>query len=68
MLLLNLAAMSRAADPDDLARYLLGKAGIHVGVCELPRVGDGRLAAALARQGVGQVHGLAVDVKAAGAA
>jgi hypothetical protein len=27
MLLLNLAAMSRAADPDDLAGRLLGKAG-----------------------------------------
>jgi hypothetical protein len=68
MLLLNLAAMSLAADPDDLARQLLGKTGLRVGVCELPRVGDGTLAAALASQGVGQVHGLAADARAAEAA
>ncbi len=50
--------------PDALARSILGKAGIHVGVCELPRVGDGILAAALARTGIAQVHGLAAEARA----
>ena len=68
MLFLDLAAVSSAADPDDLARHLLGKAGIRAGVCELPRGGDGTLAAALARAGVAQVHALAPDSQAAAAA
>lgn len=51
-----------------LARAVLAKAGIRAGVCEMPRVGDGTLAAALARQGIAQVHALAPDAKAAEAA
>jgi len=51
-----------------LAKDILAKAGIRAGVCEMPRVGDGSLAAALARQGVAQVHALAPDAKAAEAA
>ena len=43
----------------------MSKAGINAGVCELPRIGDGTLAAALARQGIAQVHGLAPDAAAA---
>ena len=58
-----------ADDPaDDLAKTILQKAGIHVGVCELPRAGDGTLAAALARTGIAQVHGLTPDAAAAEAA
>ncbi len=60
-------AASASAD-DALAAALVSMSGIHIGVCELPRVGDGRLAAALARQGIGQVHGLARDAAAAAAA
>ena len=59
--------LASAADgpADALAASLLEKSGIRVGVCELPRVGDGVLAAALARAGIAQVHGLAPDAKAA---
>ena len=54
-----------AAESDDvLAKAILQKAGIRVGVCEMPRVGDGTLAAALARTGIAQVHGVAPDVEA----
>ena len=38
-----------AESPDKLAQAILSKAGIHATLCELPRVGDGVLAAALAR-------------------
>ena len=54
-----------AESPDEMAQSILSKAGIRVGVCEIPRVGDGLLAAALARQGIAHVHALAPDVKAA---
>ena len=58
--------VSVAEEPvDALAKAVLAKAGIRVGVCEMPRGGDGALAAALAGQGVAQVHGLAPDAKAA---
>jgi outer membrane protein assembly factor BamB len=53
---------------DSLARVVLGKAGIRVGVCEMPQVGDGSLAASMAKLGVPQVHALASDAKAAEAA
>ncbi len=46
----------------------MSRAGIRVGVCAMPRVGDGALAAALARQGIAQVHGLAADAQIAAAA
>jgi outer membrane protein assembly factor BamB len=47
-----------------MAIALLKKAGVTATLCEMPRVGDGVLAAELAAQGVAVVHGLAVDVKA----
>ena len=64
------ASISFAADEtsDALAKVLIAKAGIHVGVCELPHVGDGTLAAALALHGVAVVHGLAPDAQAAATA
>ena len=69
VLLVWASAAFAADDPTDaLAQTLLAKAGIHATVCELPRVGDGALAAALARQGIAQVHALAPDAKAAEAA
>jgi len=57
------AGLARGAEPsgEELARALLAKAGVKVGVCEMPRVGDGALAAGLAKAEVGQVHGLARD-------
>ena len=67
-LVLGLSTWCRADDSDEVARSILAKAGIRVGVCEMPRVGDGTLAAALARQGIAQVHGLAGDAKSAEAA
>ena len=65
-----LARPASAATPDAtaLAKVVLAKAGIHVTVCEMPRVGDGSLAAALAEQGVPLVHGLAIEAKDADAA
>lgn len=58
-----------ASDPaDELARAILGKDCPRVGVCEMPQAGDGAVAAALARQGIGQVHALAPDAQAAEAA
>ncbi len=39
-------------------------AGVRVGVCEMPRVGDGTLVAALARQSVTQVPARAPDAEA----
>ena len=48
---------------DALAKIVLEKAGITATVCEMPRVGDGTLAAALAQAGVAQVHALAPDDK-----
>ena len=53
---------------DSLAKTVLDKAGMRVTVCEMPRAGDGALAAALAQQGVVQVHALASEAKAADAA
>jgi len=50
---------------DALAKTVLDKAGIRVGVCEIPRVGDGALAASLAKAGVPVVHALATDTKLA---
>lgn len=53
------------ADPPNpstmLAQTIIAKAGIHATVCEMPRVGDGTLATALALQGIAQVHALASD-------
>ena len=58
-----------ATGPDvSAARVLLDKAGVNATVCEMPRVGDGTLAAALAQQGLAQVHALAADNTAADAA
>ena len=68
MLLCATATFAADDSADALAKSVLEKAGIRVGVCEMPRVGDGTLAAALARQGVAQVHGLAPDAKTAEAA
>jgi outer membrane protein assembly factor BamB len=64
------ASVLNAAEalPDAPARVVMNKAGIRVGVCEIPRIGDGTLAAALAKQGVGMVHALAADANAAEAA
>ncbi|NQT52266.1 hypothetical protein HQ576_09465, partial [bacterium] len=67
-MVVGLSTWCRADDSDDLAKSILAKAGIRVGVCEMPRVGDGTLAAALARQGIAQVHALADDAKRAEAA
>lgn len=53
---------------DLLAKMVLDKAGVRATVCEMPQIGDGTLAAALARAGVAQVHGLAADAPAAEAA
>lgn len=50
------------------AKALLAKSGIRATLCEMPRVGDGALAAALALQGVPMVHGLAIDNREAEAA
>ena len=50
---------------DTLARVVLDKAGIRVGICEMPQAGDGALVASLARAGVAQVHALAPDLKSA---
>ena len=70
MLLLLCATVALATDNpvDALAGTVLEKSGIRVGICEMPQAGDGALAAALALQGVAQVHALAPDVKAAEAA
>src|SRR5262245_18883186 len=58
--LLGLGAGTCAgASADELAKAILEKAGIHATLCELPRAGDGTLAAALVRQGVAQAHALA---------
>ena len=64
------AVTARAEDSpaDLLANTLLEKAGVRAGICEFPRVGDGVLAAAMARAGIAQVHGLAPDAKAVEAA
>ncbi|MEI8196644.1 MAG: hypothetical protein WCI73_12100, partial [Phycisphaerae bacterium] len=45
--------------PDAFAKIILEKAGIRVGICELPQAGDGMLATALTQAGVAQVHALA---------
>src|SRR5208283_3484417 len=50
-------AFAAADAADALAQTIMQQAGIRATVCELPRVGDGTLAAALARQGIIQVHG-----------
>ena len=50
---------------DTLAATIVAKAGIHATLCEMPRAGDGTLAAALALQGIAQVHALAADNVAA---
>ena len=47
-----------------LAKFVLQKAAVTATVCEMPRAGDGALAAALAVQGVAQVHALAPDTPA----
>ena len=67
-MVVGLSTWCRADDSDDLAKAILAKAGIRVGVCGMPRVGDGTLAAALARQGIAQAHALAGDAKSAEAA
>jgi len=66
----KIAEMLAADDPSGnvLAAAILEKAGVRVGVCEIPRVGDGVMAAAMARAGIAQVHGLAPDAKAVEAA
>lgn len=65
-----LTTIARAAEDlsDTLAQIVLGKAGVRATVCEMPRAGDGTLAAALAKAGVAQVHALVADAKAAEAA
>jgi len=65
-----LPALTNAAETpvDALAKMVLDKAGVRATVCEMPQVGDGSLAAALARAGVAQVHALAGDASAAEAA
>lgn len=68
MLLWATAAFAADDPADALAKTVLAKAGIHATVCEMPRAGDGTLAAALARAGVAQVHALAPDAHAAEAA
>ena len=67
ILLLLCATVAFAADDlaDALARTVLAKAGVHATICEMPRVGDGTLAAALAKAGIAQVHALATDNTAA---
>jgi outer membrane protein assembly factor BamB len=61
-------AVAAGGSTDVLATQILTRAGIRVGVCELPRVGDGSLAVALARAGATLVHGLAPDDGAAAGA
>ena len=56
------------APADVLATQILARAGIRVGVCEMPRAGDGALAVALARTGATLVHGLAADAGSLAAA
>jgi outer membrane protein assembly factor BamB len=67
-LLARTGTMLAEESADVLARALLAKAGIQATVCEMPRAGDGALAAALAKAGVAQVHALAPDNKVAEAA
>jgi hypothetical protein len=67
-IMLCVTATHAAGHADALANIVLDKAGVRATVCEIPRVGDGTLAAALARTGIAQVHGLAPDAKAAAAA
>jgi len=62
------SAFAVDAPVDTIAKTVLAKAGIGVGVCEMPRAGDGKLATSLARAGVTLVDGLAADAKAAEAA
>ena len=47
-----------------VGQSILDKAGIHVGVCEMPRVGRRDAGGGVGRSGVAQVHGLAADAKA----
>lgn len=59
--LLALASLLGAGDADALARDLLARAGINVGLCALPRAGDGALAVALNRAGARMVYGGLAD-------
>ena len=68
MLLSASIALADNNPANTLAKMLLEKAGVRATICEMPRVGDGRLAAALAQLGIAQVHALAPDAKAAAAA
>ncbi len=62
------AAPAAKPDANAIADAVLGGAGLRVGLCEMPRVGDGRLAVALVRRGAGMVHGLAGDAASLAAA
>ena len=62
------ALVAAEAPADNLAKTVLDKAAVRVGVCEMPRAGDGTLAAAFAQRGVPTVHALVPDAKAADAA
>ena len=66
----SLPPMADAAEEpaDVLAKTVLDKAGVRATFCEIPRAGDGTLAAALAEQGIAIVHALAPDARAAEAA
>ena len=48
VLLCSTVTFAADATSDGLAKALLAKAGIRATLCEMPRVGDGTLAAALA--------------------
>lgn len=51
-----------SAQPQDIAKHLLLKAGITKGICSLPDCGDGSLAVAVARQSDFLVHGQDTDL------
>ena len=68
LLFCSLGVYAAEEPADSLARTVLAKAGVRATVCEMPRAGDGTLAAALARHGVPVVHALAPDAKAEEAA
>ena len=57
-----------AGEASGLAKVVLEKSGLRAGICEMPRAGDGAVAAALAQQGVSIVHALASDPRSAEAA
>ena len=61
--------VNAAESPGDaLAKTVLAKSGARATVCEMPGVGDGTLATALAQAGIAKVHALAPDATTADAA